>query len=525
MDKARKETDKRLARTESELTKIYQKSAKNICTKWNKYMTEATEKLKPLQNEYEQAKLSGNKDLIKETGKKLGKAKKDITIQSQQYQKMLDETSRRLSLVNQTAVAYLNKQIPDIYALNYNSISGDAFKAGVKMGLVDEHTVKRLVSDENIKLPYKKINISKDMRWNTKQLNSAVLQGILQGDSMQKIAERISPIVNNNKNAAIRNARTMVTGAECAGRNDSYKELESRGIVLKKVWIATPDNRTRDSHLELDGEEVDVNEEFSNGCMYPGDPSGDPSEVYNCRCSIRTHIIGFRKADGSISKIDFEREETLHDKQMEGEKERRGIEAKNSEEKSTIVNGKDISATWERRPDKFDFEIEDAVNAQGFDGLPKVVPADEFESLLKEDWNIPMFRVISADTETILNNYVNEYKSGKFFVDCSGGKNAGYGYGMYTVDGRKKTTEQINKSLNTYYKKDRENTTMEMCFTQRPRIITYEELIKIGDQEEYIKYDYGTIATILGYDGYLIEKASGDNYFVLLNRSKTAIKG
>lgn len=325
MDKARKETDKRLARMESELTKIYQKSAKNICTKWNKYMTEAAEKLKPLQKEYEQAKLSGDKDLIKKAGEKLGQAKRNITIQSQQYRKMLDETLRRLSLVNQTAIAYLNKQIPDIYILNYNSISGDAFKTGVNFGLVDEHTVKRLVDDKKIKLPYKKINISKDKRWNTKQLNSAVLQGILQGDSMQKIAEKISPIVNNNKNAAIRNARTMVTGAECAGRNDSYKELESRGIVLKKVWIATPDNKTRDSHLKLDGEEVNVNEEFSNGCMYPGDPSGDPSEVYNCRCSIRTHIIGFRNNDGSMSEIDFEREETLHDRQMEEEKERREI--------------------------------------------------------------------------------------------------------------------------------------------------------------------------------------------------------
>jgi SPP1 gp7 family putative phage head morphogenesis protein len=325
MDKARKETDKRLAKMESELTKIYQKSAKNVYAKWNKYMAKAAEELKPLQNKYEQAKLSGNKDLIKETGKKLERAKREITIQSHQYQKMLDETLRRLSLVNQTAVAYLNKQIPDIYTLNYNSISDDAFKVGVNFGLIDTHTVKRLVSDENIKLPYKKINISKDIRWNTKQLNSAVLQGILQGDSIQKIVERIFPIVNNNKNAAVRNARTMVTGAECAGRNDSYKELESRGIVLKKVWIATPDSRTRDSHLKLDGEEVNVNEEFSNGCMYPGDPNGDPSEVYNCRCSIRTHIIGFRNDDGSISKIDFEREETLHDKQMEEEKERREI--------------------------------------------------------------------------------------------------------------------------------------------------------------------------------------------------------
>lgn len=322
-DDARKKTDKRLSAMETELTKIYQKSAKGIYAKWDKYMDNAAKRIEKLQSEYDEAKRSGDKDKIAETGKALGIAKRNVTLQSDNYKAMLAETTKRLAEVNQTATAYLNKSIPDIYALNYNAISGDAAKVGVKFGLVDAHTVKKLIADGDIKLPAKKISVPKDMRWNTKQLNSAVLQGILQGDSMQKIAKRITPIVGNNKNAAIRNARTMVTGAESAGKNDSYKDLESRGVVLKKVWIATPDDRTRESHLEMDGEEVDIDEAFSNGCMYPGDPNGDPSEVYNCRCSMRTHIVGFMSDDGTISKVDFDRGETYHDQQIDEERERR----------------------------------------------------------------------------------------------------------------------------------------------------------------------------------------------------------
>ena len=323
----------------------------------------------------------------------------------------------------------------------------------MKFGLVDAHTVKRLVIDGDIKLPAKKVNIPKDMRWNTKQLNSAVLQGILQGDSMQKIAKRVFPIVNNNASAAIRNARTMVTGAECAGRNDSYKDLESRGVVLKKVWIATPDGRTRESHLEMDGEEVDVDEAFSNGCMYPGDPNGDPSEVYNCRCTMRTHIVGFMSDDGSISEIDFEREETLHDRQMEEERERREIEAEDPEEESTIVNGKDISETWERRPDKFDFEIEDIINAQGFDGLPRVVSADEFETAVKAANGGKGFiaqRTYSAETQEIVDTYHKELYNGKWYVDCSTG-GAQYGQGMYcAADYSGTLSEGIKSEMNHY---------------------------------------------------------------------------
>ena len=40
-DDARKKTDKRLAEMEAELTKIYQKSAKVIYSKWSQYMAEA----------------------------------------------------------------------------------------------------------------------------------------------------------------------------------------------------------------------------------------------------------------------------------------------------------------------------------------------------------------------------------------------------------------------------------------------------------------------------------------------------
>ena len=189
--------------------------------------------------------------------------------------------------------------------------------------LVSEDTVERLQRQGKVTLPKKKVKIPKDKQWNTKTLNSKLLQTILNGDSLYKFEKDLVSVIGNNAASLQRNARTMVTGAECGGRVDSYKELESRGVVLKKVWVATPDDRTRESHLDIDGEEVDTDEDFSNGCEYPGDPSGEPSEVWNCRCSIRTHVIGFMRRDGSISYVKQDRGETLHDKQMEQERERR----------------------------------------------------------------------------------------------------------------------------------------------------------------------------------------------------------
>ena len=59
-----------------------------------------------------------------------------------------------------------------------------------------------------------------------------------------------------------------------------------------KSWIATGDNRTRESHQNVNGELVPLDKPFSHGLMYPGDPMGSANEIVNCRCAMTTEIIG-----------------------------------------------------------------------------------------------------------------------------------------------------------------------------------------------------------------------------------------
>ena len=150
----------------------------------------------------------------------------------------------------------------------------------------------RLLKGNPDLLPQPRVNIQKDERWNRQHIQSSVLQGILTGESMKKIADRMQNVVGMDERAAIRNARTAVTGAENAGKLDSMRRAQGLGVQLKKLWLATRDSRTRDSHVTLDGEMAEVDEPFSNGCMYPGDPDGAPAEVYNCRCAMRSKVAG-----------------------------------------------------------------------------------------------------------------------------------------------------------------------------------------------------------------------------------------
>lgn len=193
----------------------------------------------------------------------------------------------------------------------------------IQFNIINQDVLKRLRRDGEVHLPEKKLSVPRDERWNMKQMNSRLIRGLELGHSVYDIADSMMDVIGNNEASAIRNARTMVTEAENGGRLDSYRNLESQGVEMVKYWMATADDRVRPSHQDIDGEQKPINEPFSNGCMYPGDNRGPSEEVWMCRCSMGTHVIGFRRADGSISKVDYEPDQTSHEAQMKTKKRAR----------------------------------------------------------------------------------------------------------------------------------------------------------------------------------------------------------
>lgn len=160
------------------------------------------------------------------------------------------------------------------------------------------------IADENAKhLPESRVKIPKDQKWNEKRIKSSLMQSAVKGESAQQLAGRLLTVVGMNRKSAIRNARTMMTGSHNMGKLELGSEALEMGLDVRKKWIATFDNRTRNSHASLHGEVVDMDEEFSNGLMFPADPEGDPAEVYNCRCTM---VITHDPKRGGMSKEEFE---------------------------------------------------------------------------------------------------------------------------------------------------------------------------------------------------------------------------
>lgn len=218
-----------------------------------------------------------------------------------QYKQMRNTLVSDLTKTAQIAMKYVDDKAIDVYALNMNYgtyLIEHETEIDTTFTLYNHDAVQRLIKDNPELLPQPKVDVDKSERWNLQHLQSAITQGILQGESIPKIAKRMQRVTNMERSAAIRNARTAMTGAQNGGRLDSMKRAQERGIEVKKGWLATLDARTRDSHAVMDGEEVEMDEAFSNGLMFPGDANGAPSEVYNCRCRM-VHVFPKYKTDWS----------------------------------------------------------------------------------------------------------------------------------------------------------------------------------------------------------------------------------
>lgn len=295
MDDGRKEVDFLLKQMEKEIQDIYKQAYQETWKKANDYMAQFRKE------DVQKRKLVKSGDLSKQYYQNWRRSK---LLTGKRWYDMSNNLAKDYTHANQIAESIINGYMPEVYVCGHNWGAYETeilhgLSAQINFTLYDRHTVERLIRTKNVSLlpeypPEYVLDIPKSMRWNKQQLNSAVLQGILQGDTIDEIADRLQAVANMNRNAAIRNARTMTTSAENGGRMASYQEAKEQGIELEKEWIATLDSRTRDTHRDVDGEVVPEHKLFSNGCRYPGDPRADPAEIYNCRCCISSVLPKYK---------------------------------------------------------------------------------------------------------------------------------------------------------------------------------------------------------------------------------------
>lgn len=306
-DYAHKMTDAELSKLEQRIAKLYKEAADELTDTVKTYfeqfekrdaaMKEKLDAGKITEQQYKQWRLA-----------QMGRGKR--------YEALRDKVANRYTNANETAVAYVNDATPGIYTLNrnYAAYKIEQVSDSADFTLWDEQTVRRLVVEQPDLMPYyppqRALQRGIDLKYGKQQITASVTSSILQGKSIPRIANDLQRRMQNmNRTSAVRTARTAVTGAQNAGRLDTYRAAQDRGIKLKKRWLATLDNRTRHAHAMLDGQTVDVDKPFKvdgYDIMYPGDTSAPGYLVYNCRCTQIAEVDGEDTSSGGRRAIDPE---------------------------------------------------------------------------------------------------------------------------------------------------------------------------------------------------------------------------
>lgn len=290
-DPAHKETDKILRDMEKRLDEVYKQAYKEARQTADDFMKQFREMDKKKRQQVKDGELDKAE---------YERWRRTQVFQGNRYHQMADTLAADMTHTNQIAASVINGYLPEVYAVNHNYGTYEIEKASrinTQYTMYDKQTVERLIRDNPDLLPRKAaVNVPKDQLWNKKHINSAITQGILQGEPIDKIAQRLAATVTDmSHTSAIRNARTMTTSAQNGGRIDSYKRAEGMGIKMLQVWMAALDGRTRHEHRLLDGQKRKVGEAFEvegEKIFFPGDPAADPALVYNCRCTLIGEVEG-----------------------------------------------------------------------------------------------------------------------------------------------------------------------------------------------------------------------------------------
>ena len=122
-----------------------------------------------------------------------------------------------------------------------------------------------------------------------REINDGFTQELTQQQIAKNIRERTGGAIGSRRAFTI--ARTETHAAANFANNQIAEEVGSNAMI--KRWVSANDNRTRPHHAEMNGVEVNINEDFvvpykgvPYKMAYPGDPKGGAGNVINCRCVL-----------------------------------------------------------------------------------------------------------------------------------------------------------------------------------------------------------------------------------------------
>ena len=269
-------------------------------------LRDINEKVKGFQADIDLLDEALSQDGLDDATKALLQSQKRSKVYQQQYQKALQgQVSGILDKMHGDNYATIEGYLKGCYEDGYIGTMYDIAKQGVPViAPIDQAAaVKAILTDSKVSNGlYNALGV--DVAKLKKTITQEISRGIASGLLYRDIARNISNVSKAPLSRAKTITRTEGHRIQNTAARDSAEEAKRHGADLVKVWDATLDGKTRDSHRRVDGEIRELNEKFSNGLDRPGDPVGGAAEVVNCRC-LEIHKPRWDAEGGFLKRDNF----------------------------------------------------------------------------------------------------------------------------------------------------------------------------------------------------------------------------
>lgn len=287
----------------SRLNRIYRKSFRDITEK----IAELDSSIGQLQAAYNSVDANDIGDLaVAVLGKKVGnmtpaeaKATLASMLQSKIYQKdyqtaLQKQVDSVLDKMHVEQYSTISDYLKQCYETGFVGTMYDLHGQGIPLMFpMDQEAMVMAVQLDS------KINkglyshLGEDVTRLKKRITTNITRGISSGMTYEQIAQQISASMmgaytnpGGSLAYAMRIARTEGHRIQVQSAMNACYNAKDMGADVVKQWDSTLDGDTRPSHRMVDGEIRELDEPFSNGLMFPGDPAGGAGEVVNCRCAL-----------------------------------------------------------------------------------------------------------------------------------------------------------------------------------------------------------------------------------------------
>lgn len=213
-------------------------------------------------------------------------------IQAKVYQKQYQEALKKqvggvLDKMGEKQYTTVSDYLQGCYQDGFIGTMYDLQGQGIPLCMpIDQQSMVRAVQLDSKISKGLYTRLGEDVTALKRKITAQISRGVASGLTYREMAQQLAGETRIGFNNAVRIARTEGHRIQCQAGMDACEKAREKGCDVLKQWDATLDGNTRESHSQVDGEIRELDKPFSNGLMFPGDPSGGAAEVINCRCAL-----------------------------------------------------------------------------------------------------------------------------------------------------------------------------------------------------------------------------------------------